>query len=174
MSLPDLKRAALLTLLAKDSEAARYTIKQARMGSEHATEVAALMALLASDNLTQDAVAEAFEMKVGQRADLVHGNRRHRIEIKSVSGQIVSADVFVGGESAGVKRPLTFKVSQLGPAEQSRWLGEATSPELALAKYVLHMNAGDFVNARGLAEKCGPLADACIAEAEARIRALIQ
>jgi uncharacterized membrane protein len=173
-SLPQLKRMALRTLLTEGSEAARFMIKRARMGDEHAGDVAVLMTLLASDNLTQDAVAKAFEMKVGQRADLLHGNRRHRIEIKSVSGQIVSADVFVGGESAGVKRPLTFKVSQLSPVEQSRWLGEATSPRRALAKYVLHMSAGDFVTARNLADKCGPFADACAAEADARIRALIE
>ena len=174
VSLSQLKQTALRALLAQDSEAARYAIKQAQIGSEHAEERAALLALLAPDNLTQAAVAKAFEMKVGQRADLMHGQRRHRIEIKSVSGQIVSADVFVGGESAGVKRPLTFKVSQLSPVEQSRWLGEATSPERALAKYVLHMSAGDFVRARGLGDKCGPFADACVAEAEARIRALIE
>ena len=173
-SLPQLKQAALRTLLTEGSKAARLMIKRTRMGDEHANDVAVLMALLASDNLTQDAVAKAFEMKVGQRADLLHGNRRHRIEIKSVDGQIVSADVFVRGESAGVKRPLTFKVSQLSPVEQSRWIGEATSPKRALAKYVLHMSAGDFVNARNLADKCGPFADACTAEADARIRALTE
>jgi len=62
----------------------------------------------------------------------------------------------------------------MDPAEQSRWLGNPTSPDQAVAKFILGMNAGAFMNARAFAEQCGPLADACIAESDSRIRMLVE
>ena len=174
MSRAELNRKVAKALLTDDSDAARMVVQQAQLDGDDAEAKAEMAALLGKGDLVLDAVTQAFEQHQGQRGTLMYNGRPQRIEVKSVEAGIVTADLFIGTESANMKRSLVFKVSQLGPAEQSRWIGEATTPKKALAKFVLHMNAGDYVNARRSAETCGPLSEACIAEADARIQMLLR
>ena len=92
------------------------------------------------------------------------------IMVKSVFGQTVFADLCTNTGSSENLKPIKFKVSLLDPKEQSRQIGKSTSPDIALAKFLLHMNAGDYTNARMLADKCGPLSVACIVEVEAKMK----
>ena len=130
--------------------------------------------LLANAALTPEGVAQNLRTTIGTRITLALGSNQRHVEITSVVDQKVTAKVFSSARSAESNRTIEFRVTQLDPVEQSRILGPPTQPERALAKFVLHMNAGDYINARQLAEQCGPLADACIAETDARIQMLVE
>ncbi|MBT3191531.1 MAG: hypothetical protein HN341_03145, partial [Verrucomicrobia bacterium] len=168
--LPELKRKLVRALLSGGVSAAQKVLTETDATPD---AVAPLSALMASKTLTPEGVADAFTKQIGQRSQLVHAGRKHHMEVTSVDGLTVSVDLFASG-SSNMRRPTTFTISQLDPAEQSRWLGDASTREVAIAKFALSMTAGDFINARSLAESCGPLAEACIAEADARIRMLVE
>jgi serine/threonine protein kinase len=169
---PGVVRDVVRTLLKEDPVSARATLAMAPLGSEHASSKESISAILNSGRLGDTAVADAFKQAVGKERYIMMRGQRRTIVVTSVAANTISADMFIGSSSSGVKRPIQFKVSQLDPAEQSRWLGAVDAPETALAKFVLHMKAGDFLNARKLAEHCGPLTDACIAESDSRIQML--
>jgi len=169
--LPKVKKDIIQALLSGGIASAQAILEQADLQSE---EGAALATLLAARSLTSEAVADGFRRSMGKRVVLVHGGRNHTIEVTAVEGLTVSVDIITGGSSSSTRRPSKFTITQLDPAGQSRWLGEATTPDVAVAKFALSMATGDFGSARATAEQCGPLAEACIAESDARIRMLVE
>jgi serine/threonine protein kinase len=170
-ALSQLKMDVVQSLLSSGLPAAQAVLSGPGAGSAGTETIAAL---LASKKMRPEAIADALEKTIGARTTIVSGGRRRQMEVLSVEGLTISANLFIGGGSSTVKRPSTFKVTQLDPAEQSRWLGAPTTPDVALAKFVLSMAAGDFVNARSVADHCGALAEACVTEVDARIRMLVE
>ena len=167
------QRDILKTLLSEGPEKALQALQENHPTAKgpQTTEIAKL---LANEALTPKAIATILKNTNGKRVTLMLGSYKRYVEIKSVVGLTVKADAFVSGGSVTSKRSVEFQVTQLEPLEQSRLIGPPTRPDRALAKFVLHMNAGDFIGAQTLAEQCGPLADACIAEIEARIKILVE
>ncbi len=163
-------------ILGEDYRSALAAAERALAGARDASTQASLReirdaaAYLATLNTTLE---NAFRAHVGQASELNYAGSRVTIEIKSVDGGKVTADIVTGAGSAKSRRTSTFPISRLDPAERARWLGPATSAKLAAAHYVLAMEAGDFTGAKAAAAKAGPLADALADAAEQRIRLLI-
>jgi len=100
-------------------------------------------------------IADNFVERIGAELVLQHGDRSLRFVPKAVAGDQVSGKYL----SPSGERVVTFKVSSLSPAERSRWLGEATTPERCAMQCILKMQAGDYATARVFATNAGPLAD---------------
>lgn len=170
-----LKREIVKMLFIEDVNAARKLLKK-EYPDPSLPEIAKLYELLDSNNLKEKAVANEFEKAIGKKKSVVYKGARRRVEIVKVDGTKVSVNVYSGTGSSSVKRPATFDVSDLDPLEQSRWLGdiETAKPNIAITKFLLHMTAGDYLTAKKIASKCGPLAHACTAEVEEKIKMLIR
>jgi serine/threonine protein kinase len=167
-------RDVVKTLLTNKPEAAIATLHDAALGPANAQAKQAVIDILSSDALRSKAVADAFKQNIGKECNLNLQGQPRRFVVTKVEDNTISGELYIGGRSSSVKRAVEFNVSQIDPSEQSRWLGAPDSPDIAVAKYRLHMMSGDFVGALQLAEQCGPLSDACVAEADARIKLLTQ
>ncbi len=174
VSLPKLKNDIVDRLLKNDVSGAVTLLKDSYPNGDESAEVSELAEILSSSNIRKNAVAASFENNIGKRINIIYRGQRKRIIVKSVSGQMVYADMCINTGSSETLKPIEFKVSQLDPKEQSRQIGKPSSPDLAVAKFLLHMNAGDYINARALADKCGPLSNACIIEVDAKVKMIMQ
>ena len=161
-------------LLKNNITAAEALIKNSYSNKDNPPGVSELSNLISSPNIKGNAVANSFKNKIGKKTTIIYKGRRKNIIVKSVNGVTISADLSTRSWASEKLSPIKFKTSQLDPKEQSRLIGKDSSPDLAVAKYLLHMNAGDYINARSIAENCGPLADACIAEVDAKIKMIME
>jgi|GEM_PF-3580655 len=119
-------------------------------------EILALSSFVREVSRVDDLIAEAFVERIGSETTIRRGESSISFVPKAVAGRQVSGK-YLGPEG---ERLLTFKISSLTPAERSRWLGKADTPERCAMQCILQMRAGDYVAARILAANAGPLADA--------------
>jgi eukaryotic-like serine/threonine-protein kinase len=164
-------------LLAEDYAAALSIAERALQAAGDSSEKAGLQTLreIAAYLVNLDAnLQEAFRKRIGIPSDLNHTGMTATIEITEVNGDKVTADLITRGASVASRRNTVFRISTLDPREQARWLGSISSPTLAVAHYVLAMQAGDFLGAQAAAAQAGPLAAVLSDQVEARIRLLTE
>jgi len=174
MPLPELKQEILKKLLNKKPGEALKLLKDNYPDSAASPEIAEINKIISSGNLNEKAVAAVFVRSIGIKKTILYNGRRRQIVVTGVKGTTVSADVYSQTGSSRTIRPAKFKISQLDPLEQSRWLGDPRNPNIAITKFLLHMSAADYATALKLAERCGPFADACSAEVNAKIKMLME
>ncbi len=172
--LPELINDILGMLLKNNSAGAVALLNESYPKGNESAQVSELSGLLSSKNINGNAVANAFKNNKGKTITIIYRGSRKKIKVTSVKQQTISADLYTSTGTSEKTIPIKFKISQLDPREQSRQLGKATSPDIAVAKFLLHMHAGDYINARSLAEKCGPLSEPCITEVDAKIKMIMQ
>jgi hypothetical protein len=172
--LAQLKPEILKELLNGSPTKALKLLKDNYPDATSSPEVAELNKILSSGNLNEKAVAAVFERSIGIKKSLFYKGHRRQIVVTGVKGTTISVDVYSQTGSSGKARPAKIKISQLDPIEQSRWLGDPETPNIAITKFILHMSSADYATALKLAEKCGPLAEACTAEVNAKIKMLME
>jgi len=127
--------------------------------------------LVAAASRVNEVVAEAFRRRIGETAVVFHKNEYHALVIREVGDDKIRGQMKRRTASGNPGPAVEFSVSQLGPIERSRWLGEANTIESYLMKCILHMAGGDYKSAKEFAAHCGPVANALGAEAEAGLAA---
>lgn len=172
VSLPKLKSDIVDMLLKNNISGAVALLNESYPAVSRPSQVSELSDLLTK--LKGNMVAKAFESHKGDKITIIYKGHQKKIKVTDVNGETVSADLYASTGISEESRAIKFKISQLDPQEQSHLLGRAHSPEIAVAKFLLYMNAGDYINARKLAEKCGTLSEACIAEVDAKIKMIMQ
>jgi len=172
--LPELKKDIINLLIKNKIIDAESLLKESYPNGNESAEVSELSDLLASPNLKGNAVANAFKANLGKKITIIYKGRKKTVIVKSVVGQSISADLCTMIGSSEKITPIKFKISDLDPQEQSRQLGKENTPDIAVAKYLLCMNAGDYINARSLAKSCGILSDACGAAVDAKIKMIME
>jgi hypothetical protein len=170
--LNEVKRDVVKILLKKNSRAALRFLDKTYPASS-SPDVEELREFLTSGQFGDKAVAAAFERSIGITRPLVIKGRQRKISVTGVKGDLVSADLITGSGSSRVMRPVTFRIRDVEPIEQSRWLGDPKRADIALTKFMLYMAACDYVKALRMADKCGPLSQACKGEANAKIKMLM-
>ncbi|OGV62564.1 MAG: hypothetical protein A2498_15765 [Lentisphaerae bacterium RIFOXYC12_FULL_60_16] len=109
-----------------------------------------------------------FRSKTGQVVTINNRKQQQQVTIRSVKDGVVDAtidDPLPGGGTA--VRLVQFKIAQLDPEEQARWLGNADTPGKALVKCALFLRARNFPQARQFAASTGPLAPLLLKQVDA-------
>jgi eukaryotic-like serine/threonine-protein kinase len=110
-------------------------------------------------------IADTIRNAIGRPVTVIVGSRKTTLVPRAISGDNVNA-VLLDAQGSP-RRPVSFTISGLDPAEKSRWLGKGEDPATAALKYILYRQAGERPLARVYAQRSGPLAEAFLAQLDA-------
>lgn len=175
--LAKLKANLVETALSSGLEAAEKQLQQTRNNaalSNAGGELNELERFFDKSNQPETIIAEAFKKLIGQETFVNIAGRRVDFQVEAVNGNSISTKVKALSGGATVYRPAEFKISQLSPEEQRRWMGEPDTPEKAFSAAMLDLSAANYAGAAKQADTCGALSDATRKFAEQRIKMLLE
>ncbi len=116
---------------------------------------------------------DAFRQTMGKPSTLNYNGRKLTIVVKAIRNKQIAADMLVGSGSSMQKRPISFSIDQVDPAEQCRWVS-ASTPEAAVTRSLLMIRGGDYMGAQQHAAESGPMREVLSAGIDERIRLITE